>query len=95
MRPREDWSPNFVQHFSVATGEYIPGAAINLVGQPQTFISCRCQQSLWLDSVNNRSLRPTKSLLEVLELLVDGLLGGFHLDEAVDEALAVGFDPLF
>ena len=41
------------------------------------------------------SLRPTKSLLEVFELLVDGLLRGFHLDEAVDEALAVGFDPLF
>ena len=42
-----------------------------------------------------QSLGPTKSLLEVLKLLVDGLLGGFHLDEAVDEALAVGLDALF
>ncbi len=42
----------------------------------------------------NELLR-SKPLLEELELLVDGLLGGLHLDEAVDEALAVGLDPLF
>ena len=41
------------------------------------------------------SLRPAKPLLEKLELLVDRLLGRFHLDEAVDEALTVGLDPLF
>ena len=41
------------------------------------------------------SLRPTKPLLEKLELLVDGLLGGLHLDETVDEAQAVGLNPLF
>lgn len=39
--------------------------------------------------------RPPKPLLKKLELLVDRLLGGLHLDEAVDEALAVGLDPLF
>ena len=30
-----------------------------------------------------------------LELLVDGLLGGLHSDEAVNEAQAVGLNPLF
>lgn len=41
------------------------------------------------------SLRPAKPLLEKLELLVDGLLGGLHSDEAVNQAQAVGLNPLF
>ena len=47
-----------------------------------------------LHLVLHGSRRP-KPLLEKLELLVDRLLGRFHLDEAVDQALAVGLDPLF
>src|SRR5688572_17166542 len=36
-----------------------------------------------------------EALHEELELLIDLRLGGFHRDEAVDEALAVGEDEAF
>lgn len=56
---------------------------------------CRCVIHTVEGWRKGSSLRRPKPLLEKLELLVDRLLGRFHLDEAVDEALTVGLDPLF
>jgi hypothetical protein len=56
---------------------------------------CRCVIHTVEGWREGSSLRPAKPLLEKLELLVDGLLGGLHSDEAVNEAQAVGLNPLF